>query len=110
MANDKKPAIREPYTKAKLFAAISEETGLAKRDVAAVFASLNDHVERHLKQRGAGIFTLPGLAKITVVKKKATKERKGVNPFTGQAITIAAKPARRAVRVRALKGLKAMAD
>jgi len=111
MAQENKlTAIREPLTKAQLFAAISEETGLARKDVAKVFDSLTDHMHRHLKKRAAGAFTLPGLAKFTVATKKATKARKGVNPFTGEEIMIAAKPARRVVKIRALKGLKEMAE
>ena len=103
-------AIREPMTKAKLFAAISEDTGLSKKEVASVFDSLSNHMQRHLKKRSAGVFTLPGLAKFSVATKKATKARKGVNPFTGEEIMISAKPARRVVKIRALKGLKDMAD
>ncbi len=103
-------AIREPLTKAQLLATISEETGLSKKDVTNVFASLNDLMHRHLKTRAAGVFTLPGLAKFSVTKRKATKARKGINPFTGEEIMIAAKPARRAVKIRALKGLKEMVE
>lgn len=106
----KQTAIAEPYTKGQMMAAISEDTGLSKKDVAAVFASLNDLIGRHLKSRGAGVCTLPGLAKITVTKKAATKARKGTNPFTGKEMMFAAKPARRVVKVRALKSLKTMAD
>jgi nucleoid DNA-binding protein len=106
----KLPAIREPYTKAQLFSAIAEDTGLGKKDVAAVFESLGDTMHRHLKSRSAGAFTLPGLAKFTVNKKAATKARPGVNPFTGEEIMISAKPARRVVKIRALKGVKDMAE
>ncbi len=66
-------AIREPYTKAQLLAAIAEDTGLPKKDVASVFESLSDHMHRHLKKRSAGTFTLPGLAKFSVLAKKATR-------------------------------------
>jgi len=115
MATEKKAApkltaIREAYTKAQLFAAISEETGVAKKDVAAIFESLKDIMSRHLKKRGAGSFTLPGLAKFNVANKKATKAQKRTNPFTGEPMTVAAKPARRVVRIRALKGVKEMAE
>ena len=103
-------AIREPYTKARLMAAIAEDTGLAKKDVVAVFDSLGDHMHRHLKKRSAGTFTLPGLAKFTVQTKKATRARKGINPFTGEETMFKAKPARRVVKIRALKGVKDMAD
>lgn len=102
-------AIREPYTKARLIAAIAEDTGLAKKEVASVFESLSDCMSRHLKKRSAGSFTLPGIAKFTVQAKKATKARKGINPFTGEETMFKAKPARRVVKIRALKGLKDMA-
>ena len=103
-------AIRTPYTKAQLFTAISEDTGLTKKEVTAVFESLNDFMLRHLKTRAAGTFTLPGLAKFVVAKRKATKARKGINPATGEEIMIAAKPARRVIKIRALKGVKDMID
>lgn len=103
-------AIREPYTKARLFAAISEDTGLSKKEVAAVFQSLSDLMHRHLKKRAAGTFTLPGLAKFSVAVKKATKAREWKDPRTGEVRMVAPKPARRVVRIRALKGLKEMSE
>lgn len=103
-------AIRRPYTKAKLIAAIAEETGLSRREVLAVFDSLTGLMHRHLKKRGAGEFTLPGLAKFKVSVRKATRARKMRNPATGEEMVVAAKPARRMVRIRALKALKDMAE
>lgn len=103
-------AIRTPYTKAKLVAAIAEETGLSRRDVIAVFEALARLMHRHLKKRGAGEFTLPGLAKFKVSVRKATRERKMKNPATGEEMTVGAKPARRMVRIRALKAVKDMAE
>ena len=102
-------AIRDPYTKAKLYRAISEDAGLSRGQVASVFDSLADLMTRHLKKRSAGTFILPGLAKFTVVSKKATRARKGINPFTGEETTFAAKPARRVVKIRLLKHVKDMA-
>ena len=58
--------------------------------------------------KGPGIFTVPGLMKIKVFRKPATKARKGVNPFTGEEMMFKAKPARNVVKVLALKNLKAM--
>ena len=111
MAAEKKlTAVREPMTKAQLFAEIAEETGLSKKDVAAVFESLKGQMTRHLKKRAAGSFTLPGLAKFSVKVRKATKEQKRTNPFTGEPMVVAAKPARRVVRIRALKSVKEMAE
>lgn len=110
MVAKKLTAIRDPYTKARLHAAISEETGLSKKEVASVFEALSDLMLRHLKTRAAGTFTLPGLAKFVVSKRKATKARKGINPATGEEIMIAAKPARRVIKIRPLKGVKEMID
>ena len=113
MATDKPKkltALREAQTKAQLFTAIAEDTGLTKKEVAAVFASMTDQMTRHLKKRAVGAFTLPGLAKFVVQSKPATKARKMISPFTGEEITVAAKPKRRMVKVRALKGLKEMAE
>ena len=94
--------------KTQIINQISETTGLTKKDVNAVFDELGDIMEGHLKKRGAGQFTLPGLLKIVTQKKTATKARKGINPFTGEATTFAAKPARTMVKVRPLKKLKDM--
>ncbi len=110
MPEKKSASIRDPYTKTQLTAAIAEETGLSKKDVAAVFGSLHGIMRGHLRPRGPGIFTLPGVAKFTVKKKPATKTRKGVNPFTGAEIMIAAKPASRVVKARLLAGTKKLAD
>jgi nucleoid DNA-binding protein len=104
-------AIREAYTKSQLFAHISEDTGLARKQVASVFESLSDVIEGHVKSRGAGQFKIPGLMKIKINKKPATKARKNVpNPFRpGELMDVKAKPARKVVKVLALKALKDMA-
>lgn len=59
---------------------------------------------RELKKNSA--FTVPGFAKFVVVKKPATKARKGVNPFTGEPTVFKAKPARKIVRARPVKAAK----
>ena len=58
------------------------------------------------KTKKSGTFILPGFAKFVVVKKPATKARPGINPFTKEAITIAAKPASKKVRARPVKAIK----
>ncbi|WP_421711747.1 HU family DNA-binding protein [Alcanivorax sp.] len=102
--------ITEPMNKTQIVNQISDTTGLTKKDVNAVFDELADIMEGHLKKCGAGQFTLPGLMKIVTQKKPATKARKGINPFTGEETTFAAKPARTMVKVRPLKKLKDMAS
>lgn len=104
-------AIRTAYTKSQLYVHIAEDTGLARKDVAKVFESLGDVIEGHIKNRGAGEFKIPGLMKIKLNKKPATKARKNVpNPFRpGEFMDVKAKPARKIVKVLALKALKDMA-
>jgi nucleoid DNA-binding protein len=97
-----------PTTKAETFTFVADKTGLTKRDVSSVFDALSMLIKRDLKRNGPGVYTLPGLAKIKVVRKPATKSRKGVNPFTGEPMVFKAKPARNVVKVLALKGLKDM--
>ena len=91
-------------TKSEILAQISKDTGLSKKQVGEVFSSLNGVIKKSL--RGAGLFTLPGLLKLKVVKKPATKAREGINPFTGEKTMCKAKPASKKVRAAALKGLK----
>ncbi len=94
-------------SKSEITAALSDSTGLTKAQVSTVFDSLADLVGKNLKA-GPGIFTLPGLLKIKVVRKPATPARTGINPFTKQETTFKAKPARNVVKLQALKPLKAM--
>lgn len=95
-------------TKSEIYSQIAGDTGLTKKDVAAVFDSLSTQIKKSLGSRGPGLFTLPGLLKMRTVKKPATKARKGVNPFTGEEMMFKAKPASKTVKVSALKGLKDM--
>lgn len=102
-------SIKEPFTKTMLFTTIAERTELKKKDVAAVFDELFSIINGHIKRNAAGVFTLPGLMKIKVVRKPATRARKGTNPFTGEPTIFKAKPARNIVKVQPLKALKDMA-
>jgi len=96
--------IRNAWTKSEILTNISDNTGLTRKDVSGVFIELEAIIGQHLK--GAGIFTLPGVMKITTKRKPATKARKGVNPFTGEPTMFKAKPARTVVKIRPLKKLK----
>jgi len=87
---------------------ISKDTGLSRKQVSGVFDSMGGVIKKSL--RGNGLFTLPGLLKMKVVKKPATKAREGINPFTGQKMMFKAKPASKKVRVMPLKSLKAMVN
>ncbi len=102
-------AIKEPFTKTMLFNEIAERTELKKKDVVAVFDELSDIINGHIRRNAAGVFTVPGLMKIKVVRKPATRARKGINPFTGEPTIFKAKPARNVVKIQPLKALKDMA-
>ena len=100
---------KKPPTKSEIYATIVDDTGLARKDVAAVFDSLNGQIKKSLGGRGgSGMFSVPGLLKMRVVKKPAKKARKGINPFTGEEMMFKAKPASKVVKISALKGLKDM--
>jgi DNA-binding protein HU-beta len=91
-------------TKSEIVAQICKDTKLSRKQVVGVFDSLNGVIRKSL--RGAGLFTMPGLLKMKVVKKPATPAREGINPFTKQPTTFKAKPASKKVRVLPLKSLK----
>jgi nucleoid DNA-binding protein len=95
-------------TKSEVVAQICEDAELSRKQVAAVFESLNGIIKKSL--RGHGTFTLPGLLKMRVVKKPATKARKGINPFTKEEVMFKAKPASKKVRLVPLKSLKALVN
>ena len=93
-------------TKSQIVSAVAGATDLSKKQVSAVLEALGGQMKKALK--GVGVFTLPGVCKMRVVKKAATKAREGVNPFTGEKMMIKAKPASKKVRIRALKNLNEM--
>lgn len=104
-----KPAalkIEKPLNKAQVIELIAERVDLPRKIVEAVFVNLFDIAVAHLRRRGPGEFTLPNIAKMHIVNKPATKARKGINPFNGEPITFAAKPARSVIRIKPLKKIK----
>lgn len=100
--------VKKPPTKSEIMISIAESTELSRKQVASVFEALNGLIQDNLKPRGPGTFSVPGLMKIRVNKKPATKARKGINPFTGEETVFKAKPARKVVKVLPLKNLKDM--
>jgi nucleoid DNA-binding protein len=91
-------------TKSELVNAVSEATNVAKKEVKSVIESFIDIGHKELKKKGE--FVVPGFTRIKVVKKPATKERKGINPFTKEPMVIKAKPARKVLRARPVKAAK----
>ena len=95
-------------TKTEILAALAEDTGLTKKEVASVIERLGALIGKNLGKRGPGAFSIPGLMKVKVIRKPATKARKGINPFTKEPTVFKAKPARNVVKILPLKGLKDM--
>ena len=93
-------------TKSQVIQAVADahKQKLARKDVARVLESLANVGYREMKKNG--VFVLPGFAKFVVIKKPATKERPGINPFTKEPITIKAKPARKVLKARPVKAAK----
>lgn len=100
--------VKKALSKGQLLSQISERVGLKKKEVSEVVDNLIEFLEHHLKKGGPGKFVLPGVLKCTVIRKPATKARKGINPFTGEETMFKAKPARNVVKIRPLKKLKEM--
>ena len=98
--------IKETMTKTGLVAHIAEASGVIAKDVRGVLAALESAIVGSLSKKGAGLFVLPGLLKITSVHVAAKPKRKGINPFTKEEQWFAAKPASVKLKVRPLKKLK----
>ena len=104
----KTSAASKARSKGDVFRTIGDLVGVHRRDVAAVFAGLGALIKADLGKGGSGAFKVPGLMRVTVKRKPATKARMGINPFTKEQVMLKAKPARNVVRVRPLAGLKEM--
>lgn len=103
----KKQTYGKALTKTETLNALAEATNLTRKEVGAVIDALGDLIGKELSKKGPGVFNVPGLMKVKVVDKPATKETTRPDPFNpGQMMTVKAKPASRRVKILALKGLK----
>ncbi|MFN8059190.1 MAG: HU family DNA-binding protein [Vicinamibacterales bacterium] len=84
--------------KSELFSHFAEKFEMKRVQVRELFDELNALAEKELKRSGE--FTLPGMTKLVVQKRKA---RMGRNPATGEAIKI---PAKTVVKARIAKQMK----
>jgi len=91
-------------TKTEIIAQMAEASGITKKQAGEALAGLLDMASHSLKK--GGVFMIPGFVKLKVLVKPATKERKGINPFTKEETVFKAKPASKAVKVIAMKALK----
>ena len=108
-AKNMKP-VKTKLSKSQMFEALAEDSGVPKSEVQKVWGSLERLIEASICERGYGQFTLPGLMKVTTVRRPAIKARRGINPFTKEEIWFKAKPATTGVRIRALKKMKGFAN
>ena len=99
----------KPASKSEVITRIAENTELSRKQVKSVFDALSQEIGSAVGKKGPGVFAVPGLMKIVVIQKPATKARKGINPFTKEEVMFKAKPDTTVVKVRPLKALKDMA-
>lgn len=93
-------------SKSQFVTTLAEKSGLNKRQATSALDTINAMVAQQLGKRGPGEVLIPGLLRLNIVDKPATRKREGVNPFTKEPMTYKAKAAHRVIRVRALKALK----
>jgi nucleoid DNA-binding protein len=99
----------KPPTKTEILNSIAEATGTSKKEVQVFFDALTAEIQKNIAGKGTpGMFTIPGLCKIVVQDKPALPKREVRNPGTGEMQWAKPRPASKAVKVRALKGLKDM--
>jgi nucleoid DNA-binding protein len=103
-----KSPVSKGFTKGELLTTIGDMVSLSKKEVANVMDAFVAIIERHVKKGAVGHFIFPGVLKLAVIRKPATKARPGTNPFTGEPTIFKAKPARNVVKIKALKKIKDM--
>ena len=89
-------AAGKALTKSQTVTALSEKTGLSKKEINAVLDAQQDLAYKNAKNG----YTIPGIGKLVVVNRKA---RMGRNPATGEQIKI---PAKRVLKFRVSKQAK----
>lgn len=101
-------AAPKAMSKTEVLNALAESTGLTKKEIGTVIDELANLAGDQLGKKGPGVFSVPGMMKLKAVHKPATKERKGIDPFTKEERVFKAKPASTRIRITALKKLKDM--
>ena len=102
--------VKTKLSKSQVFEVLAEDSGVAKSEVKKVWGSLERLIEASICDQGYGQFSLPGLMKVTTVRRPAVKARRGINPFTKEETWFKAKPATTGVRIRPLKKMKGFAN
>lgn len=102
----KKQEYGKALSKTETLNTLAEKTNLSKKEVSSVIDALGETISEQLSKKGPGVFNIPGLMKVKVVRKPAVPARKGINPFTKEEQMFKAKPARNVVKITPLKALK----
>lgn len=97
-------AAAKARSKGEIYNTLAEHAGVTRKQVAAVFDGLNQMMVADLSKDV--VFKMPGMFKVAVQKRPATKAREGINPFTKEKVMFKAKPARKVIKARPLKALK----
>lgn len=93
-------------SKTQFVDAVAEKSGLTRKQAASALAMMNTIISQQLGKGGPGEVVIPGLLRLIVAQKPATRKHEGINPFTKEPMTFQAKPARKVIRARPLKALK----
>ncbi len=93
-------------SKSEFVTTLAEKSGLTKKQAASALDTINAIITQQLGNGGPGEVLIPGLLRLSVVEKPATRQHEGINPFTKEPMIYQAKPARKVIRVRPLKALK----
>lgn len=96
--------------KTQLLSLLCDMTGQPRKQIQHTLESLQQIISAHMKKQGPGEFIMPGMLKMKLKHKPATKAKKGINPFTGEPTMFKAKPARNVVKITALKKLKELVN
>lgn len=91
--------------KSQFVTILAEKSGLSREQATSALDTINTMVAQQLGKQGPGEVLIPGLLKLIVVDKPATREHEGINPFTGEPMIYKAKEARKIIKVRVLKAL-----
>jgi nucleoid DNA-binding protein len=102
--------LQKSCNKTQLLSMLCDMTGQSRKQIQAALEALHQLIGAHMKKQGPGEFVMPGLFKMKLKYKPATKARRGINPFTGEPTTFKAKPAKNVVKITALKKLKELVN
>lgn len=101
---------KKTRTKSEIYSLLAESAGVSRKQVAGMFDTLSQLIAADLS-KGAGTFAIPGMCKIVVKHKPASKGGMRPNPFKpGEMMEVKPRPASKTVRIRPMKALKAMVN